>query len=60
MLFANDTDARFSYSDKLDEKTFLFRYSDTECNKKDWPLYQDGSMNFCNDINCVEISDALR
>ena len=39
------------------KKTFLFGHSDTECNKNDGPMFQDDSMNICNDIDCVEMSD---
>ena len=60
MLFTNDTDTLSSSSDEWNEQTFLFGHSDTECNKNDGPLYQDDSINFCKDIDRVEMSDALR
>ena len=60
LLFTNDTDTHFSSSVKWDEQTFLFGHSDTECNKNDRQLYQDDSTKFCNDTDCVEMSDVIR
>lgn len=60
MLFNNVTDTCSSSSDKWDQQTFWFYHSDTECNRNDGPVYQDNFLNFCNDIDHMEISDALK